>query len=110
MLTEKDSEWVKLQDRLYEAEGMLNARQYSVWWKDISVFDVGSQGKQCWFNDSVRLKLGNGGQSRLWLNRWCGPRTLMEVFPTLFAISAQQNNTVEAAGGWNGNRWRWKLS
>lgn len=110
MVTEKESEWCKLLDRLYGTDGALNARQFSLWWKDVKDIDAESSPMQGWFTGSVKLKLGDGRQVKFWQDKWCGPWQLMELFPRLFELAANQNGSVADAGEWSGNRWSWQLS
>lgn len=91
MLTEKKSEWCKLLDRLYGIDEELNARQCSVWWKDIKGIDSASTTRQGWFSGSVKLKLGDGKQVSFWHDKWCGPLQLSELFPRIFELADNQN-------------------
>lgn len=73
MLTEKESEWCKLLNQLYGNEGVLSAKQFSVWWKDLNGIDAETSLLQGWFSSSVKLKLGAGSQVSFWHDCWCGP-------------------------------------
>ncbi len=37
-----------------------------------------------------------GSRTRFWHNSWCGEHPLREVFPTLFACSADRDALVES--------------
>lgn len=55
LLHDKESVWYYLMNRLYGNNGLLNARQFSVWWKDVKGIDEGISFAHGWFSDSVRV-------------------------------------------------------
>lgn len=81
--------------------------QYSVWWKDIKELDDGTEHGQGWFSDAVKLNIGNEKNARFWQDKRCGTSKLMDIFLNLFDVAEDQFGTVEGAGDWSGNCWKW---
>lgn len=48
--------------------------------------------------------------SLFWHDTWVGESPLKLVFPRLFAISTQQNASIETMGLWNGATYTWALA
>lgn len=85
----------------------------SRWWLDVVTLE-GVAGAN-WFNTEVVRKVGNGMNTRFWLDHWMGNAALCVSYPRLFSISNQKDALVgdlsEATvggGTWN-LIWRRKL-
>jgi hypothetical protein len=78
----------------------------SRWWLDVVSLE-GVVGVN-WFNTEVVRKVGNGENTRFWLDHWVGNEALCLTYPRLFLISSQKDATgrevwmdgVEG-GSWN---------
>jgi len=62
------------------------------------------------FLENISVKVGNGSRVKFWSDVWANRKTLKELFPTLFAISSQQNEIISNMGWFEGELWRWTLS
>jgi hypothetical protein len=84
----------------------------SRWWKDIC--SIGIYGGHNWFSQEVIRKMGNGAQTSFWRDCWTGPAPLCEIFPRLYSISTQKEETVASlwstteVGNW-GLAWRRRM-
>ncbi|GKF58626.1 hypothetical protein Tco_0172163, partial [Tanacetum coccineum] len=46
--------------------------------------------------DYIRLKLGNGENTRFWVNNWYEGGVIKEMFPRMFALELNKNATVSS--------------
>jgi len=58
-----------------------------------------------WFNREVVRKVGNGENTRFWLDHWVGNEALCLTYPRLFLISSQKDATVGGVLGGECGRW-----
>jgi hypothetical protein len=61
----------------------------SNWWKDLVSLE-NSVTPISWISDALRKKVGNGGSTRFWEEKWIDDTTLKEKFPRLFSLSDQK--------------------
>jgi hypothetical protein len=54
-------------------------------------------------------KVGCGGGTRFWVDKWIGGGALAQLFPRLFSISCQKENLISQVGGWTNDGWVWNL-
>jgi hypothetical protein len=60
-----------------------------LWWKDLCDLEGCVESKN-WVVESVSRCLGNGRNTRFWMDKWVGDSLLCESFPRLFSISTQK--------------------
>jgi hypothetical protein len=76
----------------------------SLWWKDLC--SIGFNLNTNWFAQGVIKNVGNGVNTRFWLDTWIGDLALKERYPRLFSISTQKQASVaEIWSGEGGSRW-----
>ncbi|GJW15830.1 hypothetical protein Tco_0019963 [Tanacetum coccineum] len=46
--------------------------------------------------DYIRLKLGNGENTRFWVDNWYEGGVIKELFPRMFALELNKNTTVSS--------------
>jgi hypothetical protein len=66
----------------------------SIWWRDIC--SIGTNLEIDWFSQNAVKKIGNGGHTSFWSDKWLGDFSLCERFPRLFSISNQRDATMAA--------------
>jgi hypothetical protein len=87
-----------------------NKRFASLWWKDLcNLGRLSRSSNGDWCSEMLVKKVGNGGGTRFWLDKWIGERPLCQEFPRLFSISCQKENRVNQVGAWNNKEWAWNL-
>jgi hypothetical protein len=87
-----------------------NKRFASLWWKDLcNLGRLRSSTNGDWYIEVLVKKVGNGGGSRFWLDKWIGGMPLCQEFPQVFSISSQKENLINQVGVWNNNSWVWNL-
>jgi len=79
-------------------------------WRDIKRTALADQATAKAFFDNLAVKVGNGRRVRFWLEVWANKKPLKEVFPALFRLSSQQDETISNMGWFEGNLWRWILA
>ncbi|WJX80724.1 tropinone reductase I [Trifolium repens] len=86
-------------------------RQYkaSLWWKDVASLGVITGVEGDWTQNAFIKKLGCGGSTRFWLDRWVGVAPLCVTFPCLFRISLQPELLIKDMGGWDSEHCHRKL-
>jgi len=52
----------------------------------------------------------SGGKARFWEDVWLQDSNLKSLYPRLYTLSLDQGKTVRELGGWEEDRWRWRLS
>ncbi|GKA66339.1 hypothetical protein Tco_0766147 [Tanacetum coccineum] len=72
--SQKCSLWTKVIKAIYGEDGNLN--------KDVS--------------DYIRLKLGNGENTRFWVDNWYEGGAIKELFPRMFTLELNKNATVSS--------------
>ncbi|GJZ59368.1 RNA-directed DNA polymerase, eukaryota [Tanacetum coccineum] len=97
--SQKCSLWTKVIKAIYGEDGNLN--------KDVSggvrtcwtliVHEVRVlQGRGINVADYIRLKLGNGENTRFWVDNWYEGGVIKELFPRMFALELNKNATVSS--------------
>lgn len=61
-------------------------------------------------NGSILWKVGCGDKFKFWENNWKrGDNQLLEKYPRLYTISAQQNQLIQHMGVYKDTGWEWDL-
>ncbi|KAL4572226.1 hypothetical protein LXL04_018996 [Taraxacum kok-saghyz] len=55
--------------------------------------------------DYMKIKVGNGGDTRFWIHRWCANERLDIIFPRLFALELSKNARVKDRAGVDPKDW-----
>lgn len=67
----------------------------------------GEKGK--WFWDNLEVKLGVGSVTSFEDGLWSSDRSLKDMYPRLYQLSAVSESKVIEMGSWDEGAWRWKL-
>ncbi|MCH91664.1 retrovirus-related Pol polyprotein from transposon TNT 1-94, partial [Trifolium medium] len=67
--------------------GFGEGKNMSLWWKDLVGLGVERGVLGDWVKEVFIKKLGDGGNTRFWLDHWVGIAPLSETFPHLFSIT-----------------------
>lgn len=70
----------------------------STCWRDLCSVEVGSQVPLGWFKAGLFKKVGEGKDTRFWIDPWLGSVCLKNKFPRLFSISVNQDAKVVEVG------------
>ncbi|KAJ9538060.1 hypothetical protein OSB04_030793 [Centaurea solstitialis] len=62
------------------------------------------------FSGSFRKRIGNGGGTCLWEDKWLGERVLREEFPRLSRLEVKGNCKIVERGEWVDGKWEWRWS
>lgn len=113
--TEKEALWYKvLVSRYGERNVRLNVsgQTGSRWWTDIcSLESLKEDPMENWFSEAISRKLGDGGDTLFWYDKWLAGGALKDRFGRLFSIAANKEATVNEQGGWDANgQWTWGLT
>ncbi|GLT88308.1 hypothetical protein SLE2022_063410 [Rubroshorea leprosula] len=81
----------------------------SSWWKDVCKIDEGVGAKNNWLSSGFEVKIGDGRDTKFWLDEWVGGSALSNKYPRLFLLSTGENHNVKDMGNWTNGRWQWKL-
>ena len=83
-----------------------------MWWKDIVGIRDGGVVYGNWFPDNLRLHVGNGDNTLLWLDRWVGDVPLSVCYCRLYDLCDDKLCTVAQMFGreWEvgDEAWRWR--
>jgi len=65
-----------------------------------------------WFDENVRMVVGDGRNTLFWYDTWIGDTPLWLKFPRLFELAVEKESKVEEMRrlGWDGNgrAWVWR--
>jgi hypothetical protein len=76
-----------------------NVKYASLWWKDLCSLGRMRSSDECdWCGEIMSKKLGDGGGTRFWLDKWVGPKPLCDLFPRLFSVSTQPDKLIKEMG------------
>ncbi|GJT14794.1 RNA-directed DNA polymerase, eukaryota, reverse transcriptase zinc-binding domain protein [Tanacetum coccineum] len=97
--SQKCSLWTKVIKAIYGEDGNLNkdvSGGVRTCWTSI-VHEVRVlQGRGINVADYIRLKLGNGENTRFWVDNWYEGGVIKELFPRMFALELNKNATVSS--------------
>ncbi|XP_019459903.1 PREDICTED: uncharacterized protein LOC109359661 [Lupinus angustifolius] len=109
-LQDKEALWVKVVNSKYgNTIYFSSSANSSRWWKDLCKVDssVGFMGG--WFDEKIWRVIGDGSQTRFWLDIWVGNHSLKEVFPRLFTLALNREAFVADCGDWCDDVWKWEV-
>jgi hypothetical protein len=114
LLVDHDSLWKKVLEAKYGGVGrgslsLPRGNKFSLWWKDIVEIGKINGVEGDWTQLVFSKKLGCGGSTRFWLDRWVGMTPLCDIFPRLFKVSLQSEFLIKDMGEWSNDIWHWKL-
>lgn len=79
----------------------------SIWWRDLKLLDQHPL-HGLTIQSAISWQVGCGDQFRFWEDNWRGGEgTLLSKYPRLYAISCQQNQTIQQMGNFRQTRWEW---
>lgn len=118
MLTEKNAIWRDIMEARY---GNLKSKVLivdisvlnkhdSIWWRDLILLDNYEHLLFDHFTGAVRCNLGNDSNIPMWYASWAGNKSLMELFPDLFAITDKFMETVNFVGDFVNGSWIWNIA
>ncbi|GJR49518.1 RNA-directed DNA polymerase, eukaryota [Tanacetum coccineum] len=97
ILDEECSLWTKVIKVIYEEDKNLNkdvsGRVRTCWTSIVHEVRV-LQGRGINVADYIRLKLGNGENTRFWVDNWYEGGFIKELFPRMFTLKLNKNATV----------------
>jgi hypothetical protein len=73
----------------------------------LGILNGGNEGD--WCSEIMIKKVGNGGNTRFWLDTWVGERPLCQEFSRLFLVSVQKEDCINQMGVWRNEAWEWDL-
>lgn len=104
--------WVKLIKSIHGdlvtrvEEGRVNAKYNGVLCNITKICnDLSSVGID--FKNSFKRKVGNGGETSFWLEKWVGDFALRDKFPRLFNIDNNKMGLISEIGIWREDKWEW---
>lgn len=105
-LVDTEACWYKILQSRYGNIGQVS-HQYSClpknssqWWGDLCALDSDKGASVNWFIKGVCRWVGNGENTRFWLDTWFGDRILKEAFPRLFSLSTDKSSMIDKFGHW----------
>jgi hypothetical protein len=118
LLVSQDDLWSLVLKAKYGADigyssellGCGNKRFASFWWKDLcKLGQTNVNSNEDWCSEVMVKKVGNGGGTRFWLDKWVSGGTLALTFPRLYSISCQKDDLISQVGGRTNDGWVWNL-
>jgi hypothetical protein len=111
---EHDLLWKNVLEARYGGVGrsilsLPRGNKFSLWWKDLVEIGKTNGADGDWTQLVFSKKLGCGGSTRFWLDRWVGMTPLCDTFPRLFKVSLQSESLIKDMGEWINETWQWKL-
>ncbi|XP_057811882.1 uncharacterized protein LOC131026130 [Salvia miltiorrhiza] len=73
--------------------------------------EISSGGEELWIRvvRSIHGEVGNGRDTKFWVDRWVGGKPLSFAFPRLFRLCENMNASIEESGRWENGSWLWEL-
>ena len=113
---DKEGLWYRvLMDQYGEVGGQIREgyKHALVWWNMICRVREGvGMGVGRWFDENVRMVVGNGRNTLFRYDTWIGDTPLQLQFPGLFELVVEKESKVEEMRplGWdsNGRAWVWR--
>ena len=91
--------WTKVIKAIYGEDGYLNkdvTGGVRTCWTSI-VYEVRElQGRGIIIADYIRLKLGNGENTRFWVENWYEGSVIKELYPRMYALELDKNATISS--------------
>lgn len=81
----------------------------SIWWRDLLISDNYEQLIFEHFAGAIKCNLGNGVDIPLWYTSWARNKSLMELYPDLFAMAGNFLEAVNFEGDFKDGSWKWKM-
>jgi len=110
VMADTHSLWYRVLPARYGVEGgrlMGGGRDASLWWRDICAL-----GREEWFSDHVSRAVGNGRNTRFWVDGWLGGVAFSVRFSRLYDLSLDREVSVsdmfQGEWGIDGEAWRWR--
>jgi hypothetical protein len=103
LLVENDLLWKNVLEAKYGGVGrsslsLPRGKKFSLWWKDLVEIGNTKGTNEDWTQLVFSKKLGCGGSTRFWLDRWIGMEPLCDTFPRLFKVSSQSESLIKDMG------------
>nr|KYP42867.1 hypothetical protein KK1_035714 [Cajanus cajan] len=109
MLVEKNSLWVRIISSLYgvalhlpNGSGVKGSR----WWVDLNRIEDGDLVSNEWLSSNCCKVIGNGVDTKFWLDKWVGHGILAHRFQ----IEINKNASIAEMFEWEGGVAKWKWS
>ncbi|GKV36371.1 hypothetical protein SLEP1_g44512 [Rubroshorea leprosula] len=79
-------------------------------WKDIISIGGRSVRLRNMLGNGFRWKVGCGSRLGFWREKWVGDKSLRDLCPRLYALTANKEGLVSDMGKWDGDRWQWNMA
>ncbi|XP_057456479.1 uncharacterized protein LOC130747526 [Lotus japonicus] len=110
ILNEPECLWVRVLREKYVVPAPLEEvgleGKFSSWWKDALRTSFGNN-EGAWFDQNLRLKLGDRRRVKFWQDVWVGQERLKDKFVRFYHLSMQQQASVFDMGYWDNGSWKW---
>ncbi|PWA80255.1 reverse transcriptase domain, Reverse transcriptase zinc-binding domain protein [Artemisia annua] len=106
--------WVRVIKNIYGINGglvdngVLRELGGSSVWRDIVRVGIDLDKIGVGFSTSFSNKVGNGGDTSFWEDRWLGNVRLCDKFPRLYHIDRGKEARVIDRGNWSEGIWKWE--
>lgn len=112
MCAEQDTSWARLIKGKYNLSQTTSLADFNIprrggVWKDVCKATLGDPIVRSTLQIGWRRRIGNGNDTRFWLDPWVGDGCLKDLFPRLYSISISRTGSVASMGFWNGDNWQW---
>ncbi|KAF1877735.1 hypothetical protein Lal_00038044 [Lupinus albus] len=79
------------------------------WVRDLDLFGSKDFNSWRWFRDGLSRRIGDGSNTRFWLDKWLGSDSLSSKYRRLYNLSTIKEGLICNLGIWEGGIWKWKL-